>query len=188
MLDEEFKDSLIRSDLDAALKILQSLRYVLDACKTDMPRAGSLIKGFFLIASGIESLRPLQDVWPAIEPARAEKIGRILMLLEPDALHALSGLLPLSQAPQLRKILLETIILLASRDMGPLESLLRNPDEKIMERLIPVLTGLDGERPFAGLMKPARHARSPFFAEPFSSAYGCLSSGSRPFEKAQPWR
>jgi HEAT repeat protein len=54
-------------------------------------------------------------------------------------------------------MLVEVISALASRDIRPLEALLRNPDERLMERLVHVFTGMPGEKPLEALVNLVHH-------------------------------
>jgi HEAT repeat protein len=157
VLKEEFKNSLVRRDFDISLKILQSLQYVLDTCTSEIPWAVPLIEDFILTVSSSQALKPLQEVWSDIDSEQIEKIRQILQLLQPEAIPTLGTILLQNQSVKQRQILVEAIISLASRDFSPLESLLKNPDEKLMERLIHVFVKLEGERSSKVLMKMVRH-------------------------------
>jgi len=157
VLEEEFKNSLGRKDFSIALKILQSLQYVVDLCSADIPWAIPLVEDFVLTVSSAHSLGPLQEVWSDIEPVQYETLGKILRLLQPEAVPALGEMLLKNQSAKLRQMLLDVIILLSSRDIRHLEALVMHPDEKLMERLVPVFVSLEGERSGRTLMKLVHH-------------------------------
>ena len=158
VLEEEFKGSLPRKDFDVALKILNSLQYVLDKCSAEIPWAVPLLEDFVLTVSSSQSLGPLQEVWANIDPGQFDKIKQILQLLQPEAISTLGTILLQNQSAKLRQILVEVITSLASRDMTPLESLLNNSDERLMERLVHVFVNLEGERTSKILMKLVHHS------------------------------
>ncbi|HPI91720.1 MAG TPA: HEAT repeat domain-containing protein [Deltaproteobacteria bacterium] len=157
VLEEEFKGSLARRNFAIALKILRSLQYVLDTSAPEIPWAVPLIEDFVLVISSTQSLSHLQDVWPEIQGEQIETVKEILLLLQPEAIPTLSAILVQNQSMKLRQILMEVIISLASRDMSPLESMIKNPDERLMERLVPVFVSLEGERASNILLKLSRH-------------------------------
>ena len=157
VLGDEFQNSLARKEFAVTLKILQSLQYVLNNCVSDIPWAGPFIEDFFLTVSGSEFLAPLQEVWKDIDSGQAGQVKQILTMLQPQAFHTLGVLLLKPQSSQMRQMLVEVMISMASRDMCPLEALLKNPDEKLVERLVHVLVKLEGERPLKELMKLVRH-------------------------------
>jgi len=175
VLEEEFKDSLPRKDFDIALKILQSLQYVLTACAAEIPWAIPLIEDFVLTVSSSQSLGPLQEVWSDIDSGQMEKMKQILELLHPEAISTLGIILLQNQPAPLRQMLQEAITSLASRDLTPLESLLKNPDERLMERLVTVFVNLEGEQTSKVLTKLIRHA-SPHVRQ--EAARGLLQRGT----------
>jgi hypothetical protein len=157
VLEEEFKSSLTRKDFDIALKILQSLQYVLDICATEIPWAVPLIEDFVLTVSSAKSLKPLLEAWSEIDLGQIDKIRQILLHLQPEAIPTLGDMLLRNQSPKHRQILVDVIVALASRDIAPLESLIKHPDEKLMERLVHVFVNLDGERTLKVLLKLLHH-------------------------------
>jgi hypothetical protein len=157
VLEEEFKNSLPRKDFDIAFKILQSLQYVLNTCAAEIPWAIPLIEDFVLTVSSSQSLGPLQEVWQDIDSGQIEKIKQILQLLQPEAISTLGTILLQNQSANSRQMLQEVITSLASRDLTPLESLLENPDERLMERLVHVFVNLQGEQSSKVLMKLIHH-------------------------------
>ncbi len=157
VLEEEFKNSLARKDFEVALKILKSLQYVVDACSAEIPWAVPLVEDFVLTVSSAQSLKSLEEVWQDIDASRIEKIRQVLILLQPEAIPTLCDLMMKSQSVRLRQMIVEAIAALASRDIRPLESLLKSPDERLMERLVHVFTGMPGERPLEALVDLARH-------------------------------
>jgi hypothetical protein len=160
VFSEEFAGSLAEGDFIVNLKILQGLVYVLDICKADNPWAGPSIEAFFLKASGLESLAPLKEVWSRLKPEKAGILGQIFKLLNPQALPALISLLPNDQPESLRQILSDSIISLTLKDRRPLESMLNNSDEKLVEKLVPVIVDLPGRQSLKYLIRLTRHPSS----------------------------
>jgi hypothetical protein len=158
VLDEEFSNSLRRMDFDIAIKILQNLHYVISACSEKNPWAAALIEDFILKVSRTQTLSPLQDVLPGMDAGQMEKLKRLLSLLQPEAIHTIGAMIQQNLPVKLRQMLIDAIVSLASRDYTPLESLLQNPNEKLMERLVQVFVNLEGERPLKALMKLVHHS------------------------------
>ena len=140
VLEDEFKGSLARGDFNATIEILENLQYALDTCKAEIvPKAVQFIENFFLTISSPQSLDPLKEYWSNIDASRFEKIKQIFKFLQPEAIRTLGLMLQQNQSVQLQQLLLEAMISLASRDMRPLETLLKSPDEKLVQSLIRVL-------------------------------------------------
>ncbi len=157
VLEEEFKGSLARRDFEIALKILESLQYVIDACSAEIPWAVPLVEDFVLTVSSAQSLQALQEVWQDIDAGQIEKIKQVLVLLQPEAIPTLGDLMLKNQSVRLRQMIVEVIAELASRDIRPLESLLKSPDERLMERLVHVFVNIQGDRPLEALVSLAHH-------------------------------
>ncbi len=160
VFSKEFTDSLARGDFIVTLKILQGLRSVLDICQAEIPWAGPAIEEFFLNVSGLESLAPLKEVWGHLESENTGILGQIFKLLNPQAIHTLISLLPQTQPEPLQQILLDSIFFMASQDMRPLESMLNNPDENLVEKLVPVIVNLRGGQSLRYLKRLTRHPSS----------------------------
>jgi HEAT repeat protein len=67
-------------------------------------------------------------------------------------------LLILGQPSQLEQITEDTIVSLLNKDMTCLDDLIKNPDNRISEKLVHVLSRLEGDKPLKYLMKLARHS------------------------------
>ena len=145
-LEEVFHDSLARKQFETALKILKSLHYVRKTCETETTWALPLIDNFFLSASSAKSLRPLQTAWLDMDTEEIEQIKQILVLLQPEAIQTLGGMLLETSSLGLQKMLMQVILVLAHRDLKPLEAMLGRPEEELVQKLVYVLGRLDGER------------------------------------------
>ncbi len=157
-LSDEYTLSLMRKDFIVTLKILQGLHYVLDICAKEMPWAKKHIEGFFVNASGTESLKSIQDIWGQIEAKDADILREIFMLLNPKVIHTLIPLLSQSQGVPIRKMLLDLIVMLASQDTQILEIALHNTNENLLERLVSVIVGMDGGQALKYLTKLSGHS------------------------------
>jgi hypothetical protein len=144
-LEEVFHDSLARRYLETALKILKSLHYVRKTCATETTWALPLIDNFFLTASSAKCLRPLQSAWLDMDTEEIEQTKQILVLLQPEAIQTLGGMLVETSSLRLQKMLLQVILVLAHRDLKPLEAMLGRPEEELVQKLVYVLGRIDGE-------------------------------------------
>jgi len=85
------------------------------------------------------------------------QIKQILVLLQPEAIQTLSGMLLETSSLGLQKMLLEVILVLAHRDLKPLEAMLGRPEEELVQKLVYVLGRIDGERSTQILERMVRH-------------------------------
>ena len=157
VLSDEFKGSLIRKDFIDSFRILHGLRYVLDSCRTETPWAGQFLEKFLLNLS-LESQAPLEEIWSSLGMEDAGILGQIFKFFSPQAIPLFVTFLPRTQSTAVRQVLVDSILLLASADMGPLKVILEKPDEGIMENLIPVLVRLEGEQAMDNLVDMALHS------------------------------
>jgi HEAT repeat protein len=156
-LDEVFHESLARKQFETALKILKNLHYVRKKCATETTWALPLIDNFFLTASSVKSLRPLQTAWLDMDAEEIGQIKQILVFLQPEAIQTLGGMLLETSSLGLQKMLLEVILVLARRDLKPLEAMLGRPEEELVQKLVYVLGRIDGERSTQILGRMVRH-------------------------------
>jgi len=156
-LEDVFHDSLARKNFETALKILKSLHYVRKTCASETTWALPLIDNFFLTASSAKSLRPLQTAWLDMDAEEIGQIKQILVLIQPEAIQTLGVMLLETSSLLLQKMLLEVILVLANRDLKPLEAMLGRPEEELVQKLVYVLGRIDGERSTQILGRMAHH-------------------------------
>ena len=159
-LEEVFHDSLARKNFETAQKILKSLHYVRKGCASETTWALPLIDNFFLTASSAKSLRPLQTAWLDMDAEEIGQIKQILVLLQPEAIQTLGVMLLETSSLLLQRMLLEVIVVLAHRDLSPLEAMLGRPEEELVQKLVYVLGRINGERSTQLLGKMVRHPSS----------------------------
>jgi hypothetical protein len=135
------------------------MRKILDSGQLRMPWAGPLIKSFYKdISSDTKCLKPLEEIWSNLNVQQMETLKLIFQHLNPRAVDTLVHFLLLGQPSQLEQIVEDTIISLARQDVSCLESLINVPDKRIVEKVVPVLSRLEGDTPLKYLMKLGRHS------------------------------
>jgi hypothetical protein len=159
VLSEEFEGSYGRHDFEAVLIILDGVRKILDSGRLRTPWAGPLIESFYKdISSDSKCLKPLEEIWSSLNVQQMGTLKLIFLHLQPKSVDTLMHFLLLGQPSQLEKIVEDTVISLARQDAGCLEKLINDKDERIVEKLVPVLSRLEGDKYFKYLMKIARHS------------------------------
>jgi hypothetical protein len=118
-----------------------------------------LLESFYKdISSDSDCLKSLQEIWNKLDVQQMETMRRIFQHLNPSIVDTIVHLLPLEQPAQLKKIVEDTITSLVTQDVSCLESLINDSDERIAEKLVPVLSRLEGDASSKYLMKLARHS------------------------------
>jgi hypothetical protein len=159
VLLEEFEVTFARNDFDAALIILDGVRKILDSGRMREPWEKPLIESFYKdISSDSKCLKPLKNIWSSLNAQQIETIERILQHVGPESVETLMHLLLFGQPSQLEQITENTIVSLINKDMSCLDDLIKNPDNRISEKLVHVLSRLEGDKPLKYLMKLARHS------------------------------
>jgi len=159
VLSEEFDGSFVRNDFEAALIIIDGVRKVLDSGRLRTPPASSLIESFYKdISSDARCLKPLKEIWSSLTLPQMETLKLIFKHLHPGAVDTLLRFLLLGQPSQLEQIVNDTIAALVSQDANCLEAPINYSNEKILEKLIPILSRLDESTSLKYLLKLARHS------------------------------
>lgn len=161
VLSEEFEGSFSSHDFEIALIILDGIRKVLDSERLRTSWSAPLIESFYKdISSASKCLQPLENSWSHLNAQQMETIKGIFKHLTPEAVKTLIRLLLLGQPSELEKIVDYAVISLVSRDISCLEPLVNDPDERIAEKIVPVLSTIDGDASLKYLKKFARHPSS----------------------------
>ena len=159
-LREEFRGALSMVEFQVALKLLEDLHEIHDSCKTNRVWAIPRLEQFFKEVSGYQVLSVLQEVWPVLEILDSHRVllRRILLLLSPEAILTIGPLSLEVSSPRVQRELTQAIGSLASRDIAPLERLLNHRDQSLVQRIVPVLKDLEGERPTKLLLALVRNS------------------------------
>ena len=159
VLSEEFTGSFSCHNFEAALIILDGMRKILDSGRLRMPWAGPLIESFYKnISSDTKCLKPLEEIWSNLNVQQMETLKLIFQHLNPRSVTILMHFLLLGQSSQFEQIVEDTIIFLVCQNISCLEPLISDSDERIVEKVVPVLSRLEGDTPLKYLMKLARHS------------------------------
>jgi hypothetical protein len=159
-LEDELHDTLQQGEFQFAFKFLSGLRRLRHAYETEKPWAILLIDEFFKKISSDQILGVLKGVLPTLDttnPDVVKSLGQFLLLLPSDAIFTLGPMLSQVRSPQVELKIMKTIGMMAKRDLRPLESLLKSPDEFMVQKLVYVLGRLKGERPTQILLQMLDH-------------------------------
>jgi hypothetical protein len=158
VLSEEFDDSYSRHDFEAALIILNGLHKILQSGRLSTPWASPLIESFYKDISSVpKCLKPLEDIWSKLNAQQMETLKLIFQHLKPGAASTLIHFLLIGQPSKLEQIVEDTVTSLARQDINCLASLINDPNERVAEKLVSVLSRLEGDVSLKYLMKLARH-------------------------------
>lgn len=157
-LEEEFYDSILRKEFDITQRILKSLRYVLGYAEAGTPWVRQKIDTVFVSICSLKSLQPIMDAWDDFDEKQLAKIKGFLLLFQPKAIGTLGSLFLQSSSFKIQQMIVDVILSLASRDYKPVEALLDRPEEKLVTKLVSVLSQIKGEGPLQLLFKSVHHS------------------------------
>lgn len=144
VLKEEFQGSFVRHDFESGLIILNGIIKVLDSKRMHATWAEQNLRSFYNeICSDASCFSPLKDIWSILTAPQAEILKSIFQHLQPPTLDTMIKLLPVPQTIQLQQILENAIFSIILKDPACLDPLIDEADEKVLEKLFPVLSKLD---------------------------------------------
>lgn len=162
VLSEEFEGSFNSSDFETAVIILDGIRKVLDSgrlrAEWEEPLIASLYKD---ISSYSKCLKPLENIWSHLNAQQIETVQGIFQHLKASAVPTLAHLLLLGQPSKLEKIVEDKILNFATQDITCLDTLINDPEERIAEKIVPVLSRMKDDSALKYMMKLARHSSAP---------------------------
>ncbi|MBN1364619.1 MAG: HEAT repeat domain-containing protein [Syntrophaceae bacterium] len=159
VLSEEFTGSFNRHEFTGALIILNGIKKILDGKRLSPPGTVHLMESFYKdISSDTKCLKPLEEIWSSLNVEQTETLKQIFQHLTPGSVPTLLRFLLLGQSSQLEQTVEDVIISLARQDISCLEQSINTSDEKIVEKLVSILSKLKGDSSFKYLMKLARHS------------------------------
>jgi len=155
-MQEEFGASIKRRDFQVAFRIMQTLHQVRKLSKDSKAWAFSRIHAFFDHIAQPEFLEGLKEVLPGLTAAEVPAARKVLGLLSPEAILGLGPLLTELSGP-VSDMIGDVLVALASRDISPMEQLLKDASEPLVFRLVPFVSLIDGKKTVPLLLKLARH-------------------------------
>ncbi|MDP2268955.1 MAG: hypothetical protein Q8K46_07280, partial [Deltaproteobacteria bacterium] len=142
-LVEEFHYTLAQGEFTFIRKFLESLTALQgESFALDKPWVLPLLDNFRKEISSPEVLGDMEQAWPQInltDSDRLEAFRQALMLFPADVVLTLGPMLLKVSFPHIEHLLIEVISAHASRDMQSLQYLLKEAEEPLIHKLIPML-------------------------------------------------
>jgi hypothetical protein len=160
---EEVVETLEQGEFAMLLKLFQSLHQLLyrDSLDDEEPSwTRPLIERFFQDLSKPEIFNLISAKLLTLKDNDTEKIRslrQVLLYFSPDVILTLDPIITKTHSQEVQKMILEVTEYLCLRDMGPLEKILENPDKKLGEKLLSILSRLKGDRANTIFLKMIKH-------------------------------
>ena len=158
-LADEFLRALMAARFDLAERIVRTFLRLQKDVDGALGWARPHVEAFLADVSAPETLKCVPDIWPDV-PEDVEKLVRLLLLLPADAILALAPLLGQFSSVQRKARLMDVMVALAKKNLGPLRALMGRCDESLARELVLVLGGMQGKEVRAILVDMLEH-RSP---------------------------
>jgi hypothetical protein len=146
---QELKEAFHRRQFNCANTVLKILRKKHISSKSENHWTTPLLERFFATISGDDFLSVLCQEWTQIENCDQlvlKSLKQCLLLLDAKAILTLSPMLLKTNVPDVQRMLMEVIGMMAKRNFGLFEKLLTDSQEPLPEKLIPILGALKNER------------------------------------------
>ena len=160
---------ILKQELQSALEDckFQSVYKTIDVLKQSMERhkskghwSISCLDDFFTAISDKIFLNTLNRVWQKIDDRDTRGIlslKRTMMLLKPDAIHALGPMLLQRKSSKMQKILMSVIAVMAQKNFAPLEVLLATSETALVEMLVHIMGYMKSESSWKSLLSMLHH-------------------------------
>lgn len=163
ILTHEFETILNHGEYHLALKLCNHLRKLSRSKSAKESWQGPMLDKFFETVSEPELLSGLNIQVSKLksgDTSRLKILRQVLTMLRPKVVHTLGLLLSDVSSSEVRRILMEVIVILSKQDMAPLAELLKRPDEMLSKQLVIILGHLNNEQSHKMLLNQARHPSS----------------------------
>ena len=160
-LETELKEALSNGDFPFALRLINGLLSMRHSAKKHDMWAVKDLDHFFLKISSPEVLTVVPEEFQSLDKLDEQTMKlfcQFFAMLHPNAVLVLGPLLAKTKTINIQQQVHQIILSLAAKDIIPLEELLESKDQIIVQKLIPVLKQLEGERPVWLLIKLLRHS------------------------------
>jgi len=161
LLRDEFYIVLAHGELESGLNMLENLRVLMMTSQSATPWIVPMLENFFRDVSSLDGMSGICQLLTGLDTSNQERcvlLRKMLSLLDPVAIGSLAPLLVQVSSPVLEQLLHDAIEMLAGRDLLPLEKIFKSADDPVIEKLVPILGRLPGQRAGQTLQKLIRHS------------------------------
>jgi len=159
---EEVVETIHQNEFSLLLKLCQSLHQLLYRnAAAEFNWVRPMIERFFQDVSQPEIFDHIISKLKTLNDSDNEQIvilREVLLYFSPSIILSLGPLVLSTEVPAVRKMILEVMEYLCLKDMSPMELLLDHPDQKLGEKLLPLLNRLKGERSERIFIKMSEHS------------------------------
>ncbi|MBW1902200.1 MAG: HEAT repeat domain-containing protein [Deltaproteobacteria bacterium] len=160
-LEGGLREALEQGDFQFAFRLVSGLRRIQRGSKNQKVWAMGYLDQFFLEISSPKVLNVVPEDFRSLDMLDSEnlkQLSQFFLLLHPNSILVLGPLFSKTQSLKIQHQILQIIGSMAAKDIRPFEQLLKSPDEIMVQKLVPVLGQLKGEKPIQILLKMLRHS------------------------------
>ena len=160
LVEDELQQALMQGDFRSAYRLISGLSKMRSGPMVKKTWAMDDFDQFFLRISSPKALSVVSDNPQSIDTLNSEDLklfSQFFLLLHPNAIYALVSLSGETRSLKVRQQVFQLMLVLAERDIGPIEDLISKANDIVVAWLVPLLGQLPGERPFQLLLKLLKH-------------------------------
>ncbi len=157
LLKEEFKEAILSSNFEMAFKIISKIKAVYSQNENRSNNFKKLIYDFWFKLSSNEISKPLEDGLTKLDPHNIALFKRTILMLNPNIIYVLVIFLINAKFKSLHKVLMETVGILATKNIAPIERLFKSEDEDLLKKLVRVVSTIKTPQAVSLLTKITGH-------------------------------
>lgn len=143
---EELVKAFTTSRFEVVVRIFNALHHLQKHCGPERAWVSRQLEDLFRSLSTRESLDVVIKVATEADRSQLKEIKECLQFLPPESIEGMVPLLLTVWSPQVRETLTEVIVVLARRDAGPIERLIKKANDSAIMVLIDILGEVGGPR------------------------------------------
>jgi hypothetical protein len=157
LLKEEFKEAISSANFQLAFKIILKIKNVYSQNKDRSNNFKKLIYDFWFKISGNEVSKPLEYGLTKLDPHNVVFFKRTILMLNHNIIYVLVNFLSNAKLKNLHRLFMETVGILATKNIAPIERLFNSKDEELLKKLVRVVSTIKTPQAICLLTKITGH-------------------------------
>ena len=153
----EFKEAILSANFQLAFKIISKIKTVYSQNKNRSNNFKKLIYDFWFKISGNEVSKPLEYGLAKLDPNNVVFFKRTILMLNHNIIYVLVNFLSNAKLKNLHKLFMETLGILATKNIAPIERLFNSKDEELLKKLVRVVSTIKTPQAVCLLTKITGH-------------------------------
>jgi len=157
LLKEEFKEAILSANFELAFKIISKIKAVYSQDENRSNNFKKLIYDFWFKISSNEISKSLEYGLTKLDPYNIAIFKRTILMLNHNIIYVLLNFLSNAKFKNFHKLLMETVGILATKNITPIERLFQSEDQDLLKKLVRVLSTINTPQALCLLIKFTGH-------------------------------